>query len=127
MGDANRYVRIIEVIFHSRFKSGADEVAFKRDDIVQAAKKLGIKLPKNLGDVLYSFRFRTPLPESIRAKAPKGKQWIIKQAGKSHYRFVATAFANILPDKKLAETKVPDSTPGIIAKYALNCKTQYSI
>ena len=60
------------------------------------------------------------MPESIRVKAPKGKQWIIKQAGKSNYRFVATTWANILPDKKLAETKVPDSTPGVIAKYALD-------
>ena len=42
MKDSNRYVRIIEAIFHSRFKARAEEVAFKRDDIVQAAKNLAL-------------------------------------------------------------------------------------
>jgi len=120
MNEPNRYVQIIAAIFHSHFKSGAGEVAFERNDIERVAKKLGIKLPKNLGDVLYSFRFRIPLPDSVRATAPKGKQWIIRQAGKSHYRFVAVGLANIAPDKKLTETKIPDSTPGVIAMYALD-------
>lgn len=77
-------------------------------------------LPKNLGDVVYSFRYRTILPESVRAQAPEGQEWIIRPAGRSRYRFVATAFATIRPNELLAETKVPDATPGVIAKYALN-------
>lgn len=85
-----------------------------------AAEELGIGLPKNLGDVVYSFRYRTILPESVRAQAPEGQEWIIRPAGRSRYRFVATAFATIRPNELLAETKVPDATPGVIAKYALN-------
>lgn len=120
MPQANRYARIIEQIFLSRYQSGAEEVPFEREDIVRVAKKLGIKLPKNLGDVIYSFRYRTPLPESVRSKAPKGKEWIIRPAGASRYRFVASSRAKIAPVKMMAETKVPDSTPGVIAMYALS-------
>jgi hypothetical protein len=81
---------------------------------------LAIKLPKNIGDVVYSFRYRAPLPDSVRVKAPAGKSWIIQPAGRSQYRFVITdeSLARIIPNSLMAETKVPDSTPGVIAKYA---------
>lgn len=120
MKGRNRYSRIIEQIFLSRYKPGLEEVPFEREDIVRVAKKLGIKLPKNLGDVIYSFRYRAVLPVSVRAKAPKGKEWIIRPAGASRYCFVASGQAVIVPSKMMAETKVPDSTPGVIAMYALN-------
>ena len=120
MAEANRYVKIIEAIFRSRYREGAEEDPFEREDIERAAKKLGVKLPKNLGDVIYSFRYRAALPESVRSKAPTGKEWIIRPAGPSKYCFVATAQSTIVPNAMLAETKVPDSTPGVIAKYALS-------
>lgn len=119
MKKTTRYTMIIQEIFLSRYKTGSAEIPFERDDIIRAAKKLGIKLPKNLGDVIYSFRYRTQLPESVRAKAPKGKEWIIRPAGQAKYRFVAADKATIIPNKMMAETKVPDSTPGIISMYAL--------
>ena len=119
MSDSNRYSKIIERVFLSHYKSGAAELLFEREDIVRIARELNIKLPKNLGDVIYSFRYRTPLPESVRAKAPKGKEWIIRPAGALRYRFVAVSRATIVPSKMMAETKVPDSTPGVIAIYAL--------
>jgi hypothetical protein len=120
MGQPNRYARVIERIFLSRYKAGATKVPFEREDIISTAEALKIKLPKNLGDIIYSFRYRTPLPETIRAKAPKGKEWIIRPAGASKYCFVATTQATITPNAMMAETKVPDSTPGVISMYALN-------
>lgn len=119
-GRVSGYIRIIEDIFLSRYEKGARQVPFEREDIEQSAKKLGVPLPKNLGDVVYSFRYRKDLPESVAAKAPKGLSWIIQPAGRSRYRFLATALANIEPSSSLAETKVPDSTPGVIEKYALS-------
>ena len=83
----NRYEAIIEAIFASKHRSGARKVAFERQDFEKFAKKLGVDLPKNVGDVLYSFRHRTALPESITSKAPKGKQWIIRGVGAARYRF----------------------------------------
>jgi hypothetical protein len=116
----NRYSRIIEKIFLEKYKDEMTELTFLREDIVRVAKKIGIRLPKNLGDVICSFRYRAQLPESVRAEAPKGCEWIIRPAGRSKYAFVATSAAAIQPTVSLVETKIPDATPGIIAMYALN-------
>ncbi len=120
MADSSRYSLIIEEIFRTHFKPGATEVPFEREDLVRVAKRLGVKLPKNLGDIIYSFRYRTPLPQSVRDKAPPGKEWTIRPAGPGKYCFAAIAQAVIQPNSMIAETKVPDATPGVIAMYALS-------
>ncbi len=120
MAKPNRYFELIEDVFFTHFTQGAVEVRFQREDLVRAARKLGVPLPKNLGDVIYSFRYRTPLPESVRGKAPEGKGWIIRPAGRGKYAFVAIEKPTIQPTKMMAETKVPDATPGVIAMYALS-------
>jgi hypothetical protein len=116
----NRYSKIIERVFLEKYEDGMTEIKFSRDDIVRIAKKIAVTLPKNLGDVIYSFRYRTELPESIRSKAPKGCDWIIRPAGRSKYVFVAGSPVAIQPTVSLVETKIPNATPGIIAMYALN-------
>jgi hypothetical protein len=116
----NRYSLILEKIFFAHFKKGDSIVSFEREEIEQAAAKLGIKLPKNLGDLVYSFRFRTELPKSIRDTAPKDKAWVIKLAGKGRYEFVAERQWVIEPRSGLIRIKAPDATPGIIARYALD-------
>lgn len=113
------YASIIEKIFESKFRPGLKEIDFEREDIVKFGKKLKIDLPKNLGDLVYSFRYRAAFPEGIQSKAPKGKAWIIRPAGRSRYRFVLIADKPIAPNEQMTATKVPDSTPGVIAKYAL--------
>ncbi len=77
-------------------------------------------MPKNLGDVLYSFRYRTLLPKSIASKAPKGYEWIIRPAGKGKYKLVIVKQSVIAPSSILAETKIPNATPGVITTYSLN-------
>lgn len=114
----NRYTQIIEHIFFSHCTEGAREVEWEREEIVSASDALGFPRPDNLGDVIYSFRYRTALPESIKAKAPEGLAWVIRPAGRSRYKFVATAVQEIMPTALLAVTKVPDSTPGLVAKYS---------
>lgn len=116
---AGAYKKIIERIFLSRYKAGDLEVVFEREDIVRTASEIGAKLPKNLGDLVYSFRYRAEMPESVTSKAPKGHEWIIEPAGTARYRFVAAKVARIVPNEAMAETKVPDSTPGVIVRYAL--------
>ena len=120
MSNANRYERLIEHIFFKYYKAGMTAVDFERQDIDTSARKLKIKLPKNLGDLIYSFRYRTDLPERIRNCAPGRQQWIIRPAGRSRYRFVAADITIIEPNPQLAQTKIPNATPGLIAKYALN-------
>jgi len=116
----NRYTRLIETIFHSHYKPGAIEVDFERNEIESTARKLGITLPKNLGDLIYSFRFRVPLPDSIRSLVPEGKEWIIRPAGRSKYRFALVAEWSVAPNPNWSAIKVPDATPGLIEKYALS-------
>ncbi len=120
MAQANRYVRIIERIFLHHHRRGRETVAFSREEIARTAKELGIELPKNLGDLIYSFRYRADLPASVAKRAPAGKSWIIRPAGRSRYQFVAVRQTAVTPSPALAETKVPDATPGIIAMYALS-------
>lgn len=77
----NRYAALIKKIFSDRFKKGMLEVPFSREDLVQAAHDLSIVLPKNLGDVIYSIRYRVALPEAVTKHAPKGREWIIEGRG----------------------------------------------
>ncbi len=118
MREPNRYAKLIERIFLTRYQVGAREIPFEREDLVRVAAELGIGLPKNLGDVIYSFRYRAALPEAIQSRTSEGEAWIIRPAGRSQYRFVAVTDRPIAPTAMLAETKVPDATPGVIAKYA---------
>ena len=116
----NRYSRLIEEIFFKYYQPGIAEVPFERKDIETAAARLKIILPKNLGDVIYSFRYRTQLPESITSKAKDGYAWVIVPAGRAKYRFELSKEALIVPRDHMAVTKIPDSTPGVIIKYALD-------
>ncbi len=120
MTDVNRYVKIIEEIFVSRYKAGKKMISFEREDIERAATKLGIKLPKNLGDLIYSFRYRIALPARIQSRARKGKTWTIQPAGRSKYAFVEGAVQNFTPNPKVEETKIADATPGIVSMYSFN-------
>lgn len=114
-----RYAKIIEHIFFQEYEPGQTEVSFSRDDLARAATALDIKLPKNLGDVIYSFRYRSELPESILREAPEGQTWVIKPAGRSQYKFALSAVSYITPRPRLSRTKIPNATPGIIDRYAL--------
>jgi hypothetical protein len=114
------YSAIIEKIFFSKFQPGMKEVAFERQDIVKAAKELGIPLPKNLGDLVYSFRYRASLPKTIQSLVGDDEIWIIRPSGKAQYRFVLVPDVPLLPNENMIAIKVPDSTPGIVAKYAFN-------
>jgi len=115
----SRYALIIERIFQSKFKTRMRAVDFEREEIVTSAKHLGIDLPKNLGDVIYNVRYRSPMPESIQRTARKGEAWFIFPAGRSKYRFVLLPNTPLTPNEQMTATKVPDSTPGVIAMYAL--------
>lgn len=117
---SNRYTKLIEDIFFQYYREGDKEVAFEREDLVRTAKKLGIPLPKNLGDVIYTFRYRAILPHSICQLAPEGSGWVIRLTGQAKYKFSLTSMPRIIPNALLAETKIPEATPGIIVKYALN-------
>ena len=113
-----RYHQLIERVFLSRYADTVREISFTREELIATADDLDIKLPKNPGDVLYTYRYRRDMPESVASKAPEGEFWIILPDGASKYRFFATPFSTVIPTVGMTETKIPDATPGIIAMHA---------
>jgi hypothetical protein len=119
-GEKNRYSSIIERIFKTKYKNGMKEVEFARSEFEKFAKDLSVVLPLNLGDIVYSFRYRASLPQSIQQTAGKGECWVIRPIGKGKYKFALIADKPLTPNLNMTVTKVPDSTPGVVAKYAFD-------
>ncbi len=110
---------IIEWIFDQYHNPGDDQVTFTRDDLISAADALDKPRPKNLGDIVYSLRYRVPLPDSIRQTAPPGREWAIFPGGNAVYTLRTVPFNLIEPRKGLRTIRLPDATPGVISKYSL--------
>jgi len=117
---AGAYQTIIEDIFATYYKQGVTDFDFDREEIAAAAVRKGVKAPKNLGDVIYTYRYRRQLPPSILATQPEGQYWLILGAGDAKYRFRLSKLCYIEPTNGLMVRKIPDATPEIIARYALN-------
>lgn len=117
---ANRYVGILVKIFDSHYKPGVTSFEFQRTEIESAARKLRLHLPKNLGDLIYSFRYRTKMPERITRTADSGMEWAIMPAGRAKYRMQQRKTIRIVPREHFEQIKIPDATPQIIVAYAFN-------
>jgi hypothetical protein len=115
----NVYIQILEKLFSDKYKRGDRKIDFNRDELPGVANALGIRLPKNLGDVIYTFRYRLDMPESISQTAPDGEAWVIRSTGKGYYQFSLIKDSPIAPSNFMAVVKIPDGTPGIIMKYSL--------
>lgn len=114
------YRAIIETIFFDHYREGITAFEFERSEIEQAAIRLNVDVPDNLGDVVYTFRYRRALPDKILATQPRGREWIIEGAGRSRYRFKLVNRTHIAPRDGLVVTDIPDSTPELIRAYALD-------
>ena len=119
-GTKNRYQALLEKIFFEHYKKGAKEVVFDRAEFISAAMSLGMERPSNLGDVIYSVRYRTPMPKAIVGTQPTGFEWTIEGLGRARYAFRLAKISRIVPNPNLVTIKVPDSTPEIISAYALS-------
>jgi hypothetical protein len=116
----NRYQQLIEGVFFDGYLNSSTAFEFAREDLEAKAMQLGIKLPKNLGDVVYAIRYRTELPERILATQPYGREWIIEGAGTARYRFRLVSATRISPREDLIKIGIPDATPELIRAYALD-------
>jgi hypothetical protein len=93
-------------------------VRFGRAELDSVCHDLGITRIKNIGDIVYSFRYRSPIPEQIQKEAPQGYCWIILGAGVAQYEFRLAKVANISVGLGRQQIKIPDSTPEILKMYA---------
>lgn len=118
--DPNRYDQLIEQVFFRNYTEGAVEVHFQREEFAAIAKELGVALPLNLGDIIYSYRYRNRLPQRIRELLASDEEWLIRSEGRGRYVFAKSAFHAISPNPRLSRVKVLDATPEIVRRYALN-------
>lgn len=118
--EKNTYTAIIEQIFFSHYKKGLRGFDFEREEIIKHGKSLGVNLPKNLGDLIYTFRYRASLPHSIKSLCDESETWIIRPVGKGKYRFVLVPNRPIIPNDNMVFIKIPDATPGIVVKHAFS-------
>lgn len=118
------YAAVIERIFFRHYKNGIKEFSFKREEIEEAASalhragKTAKGRAKNLGDVIYTFRHRQPLPSRILATQPKDRGWLILGEGDAKYRFRLSKVTHVRPTHGRTVIPIPDATPEIIVKYA---------
>jgi hypothetical protein len=116
--EPNVYSALIEWIFFKHYEKGKTEFEFDREELVEAADELGRDRPKNLGDVLYSFRYRNALPQTVLATATEGKEWVIEGAGIGKHKFKLARLHRIVPSPNAYQIKIPDATPEVINMYA---------
>lgn len=117
---SSRYKVLIERIFRDHYRKGRSRLEFERDELITIAGELGIDVPKNLGDVIYSLRYRTEMPEEVLRTQPVGMEWIIEGAGRAKYAFVLVKLNRIVPREDLVTIAIPDATPEIIRAYQLD-------
>lgn len=116
-----KYDSIIRSIFTEYYEVGKTSICFKRELLQRKADELKIEVPKNLGDIIYSYKYRNSMPEEIMKTAPKGFYWRIRNIGRAQYEFILEEGMEFIePDAMLATTKIPDSTPSIVKKYSVS-------
>ncbi|WP_270374189.1 hypothetical protein [Marinicauda sp. Alg238-R41] len=117
----SRQRQIVEAVFFDRYKKGDSSIQFSRPDLFDACEKHGIEPLANMGDgALYSYRYRSKLPQKILDTQPSGKEWVILGRGISQYEFRLVSKSNITPNASLITTKIPEATPEIIKRYAFS-------
>ena len=111
------YDKVIETLFREKCKGkSGNELAvidFNKDEVVAIAKKLRITI-RNVPDIVYTYRSRSSLPDSIRAKG----NWFIQPKGKGKFAFVRTKRDPFIQIQEgLASIEILNALPEIVEKY----------
>jgi hypothetical protein len=123
------YKKIIIGVFEKHYKPGIRRFAFSRSELLAEAEKVGLDVESsadsttrtaNIGDVVYTYRFRKAFPPEILKTAAKEKMWIIAGAGDGQYEFRLITTPKLTADEGRFTTKVHDATPEIVRRFALN-------
>jgi hypothetical protein len=107
----NSYDQVIAHVFRRRWTEGATEVFFSKDDLIDAAHELKLRI-KNVADILYTFRSRRGLPAGIAALG----QWVISSHGSGRYAFTALSGQTLVEVPiSLKCYPIPYAVPEIVA------------
>jgi len=111
-GKGNQYDRLVACLFRERWKEALSEVAFTKDEVIDTAARLGLKI-KNLADVVYTYRSRRPMPAEISEKG----NWVIAARGAGKYAFVRiVAETTVTVPESLKTYPIPYAVPDIVAQ-----------
>jgi hypothetical protein len=108
----------IEAVFKRHFDPKKARIPFRRTEIDEVSSELGLKRIKNLGDLVYTYRYRSELPKSIQETARPGCEWIIIGSGRGTYEFRLANVGKVEATSNRLEIKIPDATPEILSMYA---------
>jgi hypothetical protein len=114
------YAKIMQKIVRDKHVEGCTEFEFEREDLSRAAIDTGVSIPKNLGDIIYSYRYRKTQIQEILDITPPGKIWIIIGNGDAKYKFKLYDDIDISPRRGLQVISIPSSTPEIIKQYSMS-------
>ena len=118
--DNGMYSKLISKTFFDGYQVGCTNIKFTRESLVEAAIALKLARPKNIGDILYSFRFRQELPSDILQTAPEDKEWAILLDGIGRYEFKLVRKTRITPTSGQSVIKIPDATPELVSSLSAN-------
>lgn len=87
----------------------------------EAGEAEGIRRHKNIGAVIYDYRFRRTLPQAIRdtERPAEDKFWRLQLAGRGRYRFRLGPNPIIVPGASFAKVQVYEATPEIITEFSI--------
>ena len=120
------YADVITRVFNKHYVKELRRFEFARKDLEDAMRDMGVELPgdekiiaKNIGDIIYSFRFRRDFPAAILKNTPAGKLWIILGKGDARYEFRLITEPKLAMDESLQVSKLHDATPEIVRRFSL--------
>jgi len=107
----NAYDQVLIRVFRKHWKTGLAEIPFSKDDLIDAAAAVGLRI-KNIADILYTYRSRRKLPDTLREKG----NWIIAAKGSGKYAFVSVSGASIVQiPGHIKIYPIPYAVPEIVA------------
>lgn len=117
----SKYDEIILSIFKEKYSPNLTHIRFSRDELSKKAIELNISVPKNLGDIIYSYKYRKPLPQEIIDTARIDHYWRLHNIGSAEYEFLLTKGSEFIkPDPMMMTIKIPDATPSIVREYSMS-------
>lgn len=110
------YTDALITAFHIGWVESKDpeHVVVQRDDLLALAPRA------NLGDIIYTYRYRRDLPPEICSRAPEGKVWLIKGAGDGIYVFKAVAESRMQPDPTIIPETFTDLSHPVVRRCRKN-------
>lgn len=113
-----KYEQVIRKVFRDGHRPDAIRVPFTRRELEDAHEGLRLRMTSNIGDIVYTYRFRRELPGEIQQTAPPNAEWIITSIGVGLYEFRLASPGKIVPSENRSMVKVADATPEIVRLYA---------